>query len=202
MASDVSFRAVRLFAAALLVAACGGNDEADTARIEPPPAALGVSDEQQPTPGFDVLQQGVFRRAAAATGQVTGRATLMVPTADAGELDGMQLEVRLEGLTPGAEHGWHFMMGRCDEEGTLVVGVSPGAEGVSARRTGAVAQPLSAGADGVAAQTALLPTAQVAAQELELRPYSVRVFDGLAPEPARMVACADLGSTGSPAQPR
>jgi hypothetical protein len=193
---------IPLLAATLIATGCGRDDEVETVRIDPPPGALGVTDEQQPTPGFDLLQQAPFQPGPAAQGRVLGRATFMMPTAEAGMPDGMQLEIRLEGLQPDVEYGWHVFMGRCDEEGTLTVGVSPGAAGASPdTRTEAVAQPLRASSGGIATQTAVLPTAQLTPQQLPLRPYSVRVFQGLSPVPAQMVACADVGSTGDPAQP-
>jgi hypothetical protein len=194
------------FAAVILmggIAACQDTDADETVRIDPPPAALGVDEQQQPTPGFDLLQQEVFRPGPAAPADVRGRATLMMPSAEAGMPDGMQVEARLEGLQPNVDYGWHLFMGRCDEEGSVMVGISPGAAGLSQGvATEAVGQPLRVGAGGIATQTALLPIAQITPDQLDLRAYSLRVYDGLAPEPARLVACADLGSTGQPATPR
>lgn len=185
--------------------AAGCDREADeTVRLDPPPAALGVEDEQQPTPGFDVLQVGQLRPAPNAAETPTGRVTILMPTAEAGMPDGMQIEARVDGLEPGTEYGWHLHMGSCEQPGPVVVGISPGAEqeGAAAGQTPAasptraVGQPLVPTADGEATQVAILPTAQITPQELPLRPYSLRVYRGLAPDAGSLVACADLGSTG------
>jgi hypothetical protein len=192
-----------LVLALAICTACDRGDDADTVRIDPPPGALGVEDQQPLTPGFNLLQQAPFQPGPAAAGRtIVGRATLMSPSAEAGTPEGIQLEVRMENLEPDTDYGWHVFMGRCDEPGTLTVGVSPGAAGLSpGSQTEAVAQPLRVAAGGIASQTAVLPTAQLTPQQLPLRPYSVRVYEGLAPEPARLLACADIGSTGDPATP-
>jgi hypothetical protein len=190
-------------ALASLAAACGRDDDPEATRIEPPPAALGVTDEQQPTPGFGVVRQAVFRAGPAAATAVAGRATFLVPTAEAGTPDGMQVEVRLEGLAAGTDYGWHIFQGRCDDEGSVIVALSPGAAGIDpGTGTEAVAQPLHTGADGVATQTAVVPTAQLTPAQLDQRDHSVRVYDGLSPEPSRLVACADVGTTSEPAPSR
>jgi hypothetical protein len=184
---------------AAFTTACNRGDDAETVRIDPPPAALGVSDQQQPTPGFDLLQQSTFQPGPAATGQVVGRATLMMPSADAGMPDGMQLEVRLEGMPAGEALGWHIFMAPCGQDGPVVVGVSPGAAGEAASTgTEAIGQPLIVGQGGMAQQTVVLPTAQISPRQLEVRDYSVRVYQSLQPEPARMIGCANLGTALGP----
>jgi hypothetical protein len=192
-----------------LLAACDREDET-AVRMDPPPAAMGVEPEQQPTPGFDVLQAGDFRPPPGSPDGSFGRATVLMPSAEAGMPDGMQLEVRLQGLEPGVEHGWHLHMGRCGEDGPVIVGLSPGAEqeGAVGGRTPAVAETRAVGRalvaahDGAATQVVVLPTGQITPQELPLRPYSVRVYRGLAPDAAQLVACAELGSAGEAVRPR
>jgi hypothetical protein len=200
---------ILVLACAVSLAACRRDD--DTAvQMDPPPAALGVEPEQQPTPGFDALQYGEFRAAPGAETGIFGRATILMPSAEAGMPDGMQLEARLQGLEPGEEYGWHLHMGRCGEDGPVVVGLSPGAEAAGAMGgqtpatspTRPVGRALVATQDGSATQVVVLPTAQITPQQLPLRPYSVRIYRGLAPDGAQLVACADLGTGGQAIQPR
>jgi hypothetical protein len=202
-----------VFGVTLIAVGLGAACERETdepVRMDPPPAALGVEDEQQPTPGFDVLQVGTLRPAPNAAETPTGRVTLLMPSAEAGMPDGMQIEARVDGLEGGVEYGWHLHMGSCDEPGPVLVGISPGAEQEGAlggqdpavSPTRAVGQPLVATAAGSAAQVAVLPTAQITPDMLPLRPYSVRIYRGLAPDPEQLVACADLGTGGEPLQTR
>jgi hypothetical protein len=185
-----SMKSAALVAATAIVAACPGERE-ETVRVQPPPGALGVQPDQALPPGFDILQVAAFEVAPPG---VTGRVTVLMPTSEAGMPDGMQIEIRAEGL-PAGQYGWHVHMGTCFEEAPIVVAFSP-APGL--RPSG---QPLVSDGSAPVVQTALVPTAQLVPQQLELRPYSVRIHERPTEDPGRMVACAPIGEGHAAAPP-
>jgi hypothetical protein len=187
---------IRSLAAALLLAvALTGcrDDDPETVRLEPPPGALGIEPDQPLPPGFDILQTSAFEVAPPG---VSGRVVVMMPSAEAGMPDGMQIELRAEGL-PAGQYGWHLHMGTCHEEAPIVVAFTP-AEGMRE-----VAQPLVSDGQSPTVQTALVPTAQLVPQQLELRPYSVRIHEHASAQAGRMIACAPIGEghAAAPAAP-
>lgn len=172
-----------LLGAVLLFSACE-TEEAETpgAAVEPlePPE---VQTELEPVGGMQVIETNPFQAAPAAEGPVGGELQLMIPPT--GEPEGLHVQARVEGLSPGP-HAWHVHSGPCGEEAPVVVAFTPTAE-----REG-IAQPLVAGPDGVAQGTAFIPEGVLARRDVEVGGYSVHVHREGGVEHGPTVACAPL----------
>lgn len=97
----------------------------------------------------------------------------------------MQLEVSVDGLTPGP-HAWHVHVGGCGNPGAVVVpfttiGGQPG-----------LGQPLVASETGEATGEGRIPAARLTRQQIESGEFSLHIHNHDGPNPGRSIACADL----------
>lgn len=176
-----------LLGAVLLFSAC----EPEPEEIEPPGPGTAVEPleppevqtELEPVGGMRVIETHPFQAAPAAEGPIGGQLQLMIPPT--GQPEGLHVRARVEGLSPGP-HAWHVHSGPCGEEAPVVVAFTPTAE-----REG-IDQPLVAGPDGVAEETAFIPEEVLARRDIEVAGYSVHVHRAAGVEHGPTVACAPL----------
>ena len=97
----------------------------------------------------------------------------------------MQVQVEAAGLTPGP-HGWHIHSGGCRNPGAVVVALSaigdqPGID-----------EPIVAGADGTAAEDAVVPASSLTEAQVRAGEYSLHIHNTAGADPGRSIACAEL----------
>jgi hypothetical protein len=97
----------------------------------------------------------------------------------------MQVQVQAAGLTPGP-HGWHIHSGGCGNPGAVVVPLS--AIGTEA----GIDDPIVAGADGTAAQDAIIPAARLTRAQVQSGEYSLHIHLTDGPDPGASIACANI----------
>lgn len=114
---------------------------------------------------------------------VDGTVRLLAPRS--GEFEGFHMYTRVEGLRPG-EHAWHIHAGPCGTDAAVVVAFT------ATKAQQGIDQPLVAGSDGKAMETAFLPGEALSRQQLERGAYSVRIHERGGTDHGAVVACAEI----------